>query len=179
MFFYKGIYFFIGRVYNVAMERGRTMSGKRCMFTGHRRIERQHGVQLSKRLDELIDRLVSEGYTDFCVGGAIGFDTVVALKVLEKKCQYEFIRLCLYLPCHNQDRGWSDTLKRAYYYVLKNADSVQYASEEYVTGCMQKRNRQMVDDSEICVAYCGSSSGGTAYTVAYAKKKGIDVINLY
>ena len=155
------------------------MSNRRCMFTGHRRIEERHGMYLPKKLDDLIERLISEGYTDFCVGGAIGFDTVVALKVLEKKCQYGFIRLCLYLPCRDQDRGWSDTLRRAYDYVLKNADSMQYASDEYVSGCMQKRNRQMVDDSELCVAYCGRSSGGTAYTVAYAKKKGIEVINLY
>ena len=56
------------------------MSGKRCMFTGHRRIEKQHGVQLSKRLDELIDRLISEGYTEVEVDESVSKRIVMLVK---------------------------------------------------------------------------------------------------
>ena len=152
---------------------------KVCMFTGHRKIEPRHASELTQRLDILLEELIGEGYTEFCAGGAVGFDTVAALKVIEKKKKYGFVKLNLYLPCHGQDRSWSYNMKKAYNYVLENADSISYACESYTNGCMQKRNRAMVDDSELCLAYCGSSSGGTFYTVSYAEQKGIRVINLY
>ena len=43
---------------------------------------------------------------------------------------------------------------------------------------MFKRNRYMVDHSDICVCYCTSGEGGTAYTVRYAEKKEIPIVNL-
>ena len=42
---------------------------------------------------------------------------------------------------------------------------------------MHERNRFMADNSDVLIAvYDGSEKGGTAYTVNYAKKKGLDVI---
>ena len=153
--------------------------GRICMFTGHRIIDARHISTLPQRLDELLERLISEGYTDFRGGGAMGFDTVAALKIIEKKKKYGFIKLHLYLPCHDQERGWRENAKRAYYFVLDHADSVRYASDQYTDGCMHKRNRDMVDGSDLCVAYCGSSRGGSAYTLAYAQRKGLDIVNLF
>ena len=155
------------------------MEGKICMFTGHRTINAKHLSELPRKIDGLLEKLISEGYTEFRAGGAVGFDTLAALKVLEKKRKYGFVRLHLYLPCHGQENGWSENLKKAYYYVIENADSVRYSCESYVNGCMQKRNREMVDGSSLCLAYCGRSKGGSAYTVAYAEKKGVRVINMF
>ena len=153
--------------------------GKRCMFTGHRRITKKDAVELPQKIDVLLESLIEEGYTDFCAGGAIGFDTIAALKVIDKKKKYGFIKLRLYLPCPEQANMWNGNLKKAYYYVLENADTVSYAADVYTNGCMQKRNRAMVDDSELCVAYCYASTGGTFYTLNYAEKKGKKVINMY
>jgi hypothetical protein len=36
----------------------------------------------------------------------------------------------------------------------------------------------MVHESSACIAYCKRNSGGSAYTVAYAQKMGLSVINL-
>ncbi len=155
------------------------MEGKICMFTGHRTINGRHLAGLPRRIDELLEKLISEGYTEFRAGGAVGFDTIAALKVLEKKKKYGFVRLHLYLPCHGQENGWRENLKKAYYYVIENADSVRYVSDTYVDGCMHKRNREMVDGSALCVAYCGRSKGGSAYTVDYARKRGLRVINMF
>ena len=55
---------------------------------------------------------------------------------------------------------------------------VRYTSVEYTRGCMHKRNRHLVDHSGVCVAYLTESRGGTAYTVDYARKNGVPVINL-
>ncbi len=151
-----------------------------CMFTGHRKISVSVMGELSDRLDALIEKLISEGYHSFCAGGALGFDTLAALKVIEKKKKYGFIKLYLYLPCRGQELSWSDGMKKVYYYAVKNADQVKYSCETYVTGCMQKRNREMVAASQLCVAYCDiNSGGGSDYTVKYAQKSKIPVINLY
>ena len=150
---------------------------KACMFTGHRYIGAKDVARIPEWLDEQIESLIEQGYTDFCAGGALGFDTLAALKVIEKKEKYGFIKLHLYLPCRTQEKGWSDSLKRAYYYILGKADSTRYASEDYTKWCMQKRNRDMVDAADVCLAYCKKSTGGTRYTLTYAEKKGIKVIN--
>lgn len=43
---------------------------------------------------------------------------------------------------------------------------------------MFRRNRYLVDNSSICIAYLTKNKGGTAYTVDYAKKLGVTVINI-
>lgn len=155
------------------------MNSKICCFTGHRQIPEELVVRLPSRLDSLLERLIAEGYREFRCGGAQGFDTIAALKVLEKKKIYgESIRLCLYLPCKDQTRGWSESAKRAYSMVLERADEVHYTSEIYTRSCMHARNRALVDGSDLCVALCLSSHGGTAYTVSYAKSHSLPVIML-
>lgn len=153
--------------------------GKICCFTGHRQIPSELVVRLPERLDDLLEQLIADGYREFRCGGAQGFDTIAALKVLEKKKRYgEDIRLCLYLPCKDQTRGWSESAKRAYSMVLERADEVKFAADAYNSGCMHARNRGLVDGSDLCVAYCLSSHGGTAYTVLYARKQSVPVIML-
>lgn len=154
------------------------MQRKICMFTGHRHIEHESIKALPAAVDALLERLIAEGYGDFRCGGAQGFDTIVALKVLEKRKKYPDIKLHLYLPCRDQTEHWSEMAKCAYKIALDAADSVIYTSDKYVSGCMHARNRALVTGSHLCVAYCCSASGGTAYTVAYAQKLGIEVINL-
>lgn len=58
------------------------------------------------------------------------------------------------------------------------ADQVIYTSEEYTRGCMHKRNRYLVDHSSICICYLTEDHGGTAYTVKYADKRHLQIINL-
>ena len=152
---------------------------KICMFTGHRNINARHTNTLAESVDQLLEKLIEEGYTEFRTGGAVGFDTLVALKLLEKKRKYGFIKLHLFLPCRDQDKGWKDNLRSVYHFVLEQADSIRYTSESYFSGCMHKRNREMVKGSELCVAYCGRTTGGTAYTVNYARKNGLRVINIF
>ena len=155
------------------------MKAKICMFTGHRSIRSSHMSVLPERLAQLLEDLINEGYTEFRTGGAIGFDTLAALKVLEKREKHPEVKLHLYLPCRDQDKLWGDNLKEAYRYILERADSVRYCSDSYNRGCMYKRNRDMVDGADICVAYCGSHTGGSAYTMSYAEKKGLRIINTF
>ncbi len=167
-------------VYNICRNEGSEgVADKICMFTGHRTIDVSKLPELTRRLDELIETLINDGYNVFCAGGAVGFDTLAELKILEKKKKYNFIRLCLYLPCKGQEKKWSEGMKQIYFYVLAQADEINYSCEHYMAGCMQKRNREMADACDICVAYCGSDTGGSRYTVNYAIRNGKKVINLF
>ena len=51
-------------------------------------------------------------------------------------------------------------------------------SDQYEPGCMQRRNRYLVDNSAVCVAFCESDTGGAAYTLAYAQKQGLRIIRV-
>lgn len=98
--------------------------------------------------------------------------------VLELKTEYPQIRLILVLPCFSQADRWSDKDKTVYDDIKRRADKVVYTSQEYFRGCMQKRNRHLVDNSSICICYLTENTGGTAYTVDYAVQNGLEVINM-
>ena len=69
-------------------------------------------------------------------------------------------------------------MKKEYADVLSKADRIVYTSASYTKGCMHKRNRHLVDYSGYCVAYLTEKSGGTAYTVDYARENGLRIVNL-
>ena len=111
------------------------MERKVCMFTGHRTIATSDLFALPARLDFLIEKLINDGYTDFRCGGAQGFDTIAALKVLEKRKKYPHIKLHLFLPCKDQADRWSENARCAYFMILDAADSVKYEVDVYTKGC--------------------------------------------
>lgn len=152
------------------MDKNRT-----CFFTGHRDIPEYVQHLINTKLLKTIDELYGKGYVNFICGGAVGFDTMAAKAVLERKKELD-IRLVLYLPCKDQDKKFSPKQKAEYQAILESADEVLVMYEHYVRGCMHARNRKMADDSSKCVAFCTEKTGGTAYTVNYADKKGIEII---
>ena len=138
-----------------------------CCFTGHRHIPEDERPHLYAALRQIIRELVTtDGITTFYSGGAQGFDTLAAMTVLEARESFPEIRLVVVLPYANQVDRWSA------------ADEVICLADRYYTGCMFVRNRYLVDHSSLCVSYQTKQTGGTAYTVKYALKKGVKVINL-
>ena len=51
-------------------------------------------------------------------------------------------------------------------------------SERYVPGCMQRRNRYLVDHASLLIAAYDGSSGGTRNTIQYAISRGLDIVDL-
>ena len=121
---------------------------------------------------------IEQGYRYFGAGGALGFDTLAAQTVLELKSEYPEIKLILVLPCKNQTRGWEQADIEEYEQLEAAADKVVYTSKAYYSGCMHKRNRHLVDYSSLCICYLTEQSGGTAYTVNYARSQGLKIINV-
>lgn len=147
-------------------------------FTGHREIPLLQLPKTKKNLEFTIEEAIQNGYLYFGAGGALGFDTLAAKTVLKLRKQYPQIKLILVLPCKTQTRGWRQKDIDEYESIMEQADKVVYTSENYFNGCMQKRNRHLVDGSSLCIAYLTKESGGTAYTVNYAKKNGLNIINI-
>lgn len=87
-------------------------------------------------LEVEIEHLISLGVTSFCAGGALGFDTLSAGKILGFKKRFPQIKLVLVLPCKTQTNGWSEANKSEYNFILERADEIIYTSEKYYTGCM-------------------------------------------
>ena len=84
---------------------------------------------------------------------AIGFDMIAAELVLELKKKYSFITLECAIPCKEQDKLWRQEQKERYTNILSQADNVTYVSDRpYFDGCMQKRNKYMVDNSSMLIA---------------------------
>ena len=129
-------------------------------------------------MKETLEDLIDNGYCYFGAGGALGFDTIAAQTVLGLKKKHPEIKLILVLPCKNQTRGWEEKDVSVYESIIEQADKVVYTQEHYDRGCMFKRNRHLVDNSSVCVAYLTEEKGGTAYTVNYANQKGVKVINI-
>ena len=148
-------------------------------FTGHRDIAPADAVRLPGQLERVIRELYARGAREFRAGGALGFDMVAALKVLTMRDELTDLRLVLVLPCRDQTAKWNEPSVRTYRYIEQRADEVKYLFDRYIDGCMLERDRCLVTGSDVCVAYCAKSTGGTAYTFTYALKNGLEVINLY
>lgn len=129
-------------------------------------------------LEKIIIKYINEGYRYFGAGGALGFDTLAAETVLRLKNKYPYIKLILVLPCLSQTKGWNKTDIEKYNFIKAQADKVVYTSQEYTSDCMFKRNRHLVNQSSLCICYLSKNSGGTAYTVAYAKKNKLKIENI-
>ncbi len=155
------------------------MKEKTACFTGHRKIPPEQKEEITRRLKEALIELISRGgYLYFGTGGALGFDTMAEQAVLSLKKEYPQIKLILVLPCKSQANSWSTEDKEIYQEIIDKADKVVYTSQEYFRGCMQKRNRHLVDYSSVCVCYLTKDTGGSAYTVRYAISKGLRIENV-
>ena len=148
-------------------------------FTGHRSINEKDLPRLTQRLNETIEALIKQGVVFFGAGGAIGFDALASLAVLNHRKQYPAVKLIMVLPCINQDERFSAADKQTYRHLLDAADKIKYVSEQsYFDGCMEKRNLHLVQHSGVCVAYMKHGRSGTSQTVRLAREHGLTVINL-
>ena len=50
--------------------------------------------------------------------------------------------------------------------------------QQYSPGCMPRRTRYMVDHASLLIAAFDGSPGGTRYTVEYAMRRGLEIVDL-
>ena len=145
-----------------------------CAVTGHRIVENDLDREY---LTNIFTQLLEKGFDTFLIGMALGFDSECfnILQQLKSKSQLKIIAC---IPCENQDYKYTFWQKEQYRKMLEKADEKVYISKEYNMYCMQKRNRFMVDNASVLIAYLRREKTGTSYTVNYALRQNVSVINV-
>ena len=134
--------------------------------------------KIEKQLDKIIEKLYQKGVIFYGTGGSYGFDMLAERAVIRARNRHNEMKLILVLPCKEQDKYWTEDNKAAFAEIKNQADKIVYLSENYSKGCMHRRNRHLVDFSGYCIAYLSENSGGTAYTVDYARQNSLEIFNL-
>lgn len=150
-------------------------------FTGHRDLTNTEVSMLAVKLAQLLKLLIQNRRLQYCyAGGAIGFDTLASLTVLNLQKTYPELKLNLILPCTGQESKWSLDQRKIYDNIKQRANNVRILSPFFYNGCMQARNKELLLSSDLCIAYLrhDTSVGGSLNTVIQATKLGIPVINL-
>lgn len=146
-------------------------------FTGHRaeslpwRFNEtdQRCILLKAALNDSIRRAYCEGKRTFLSGMATGTDTYAAEAVLCARKEFPDIRLVCVFPCPSNDPRALE--------IASLADQCIILSQEYCPGCMQLRNRFLVENSSLIIAcYDGRSEGGTYHTLCLAQDKGLRIL---
>lgn len=146
---------------------------KTCCFTGHRELNQIQVESITFTLYRTINDLVERGYTHFISGFADGADLLCAEVVSQFKKINSNISLEAAIPNRDRLNYKSEKFKN----LLDKCDNITVLQEKYHKGCFDKRNRYMVDQSDIVVAiWDGRESGGTYNTISYAQSKGKKVI---
>ena len=156
-----------------------------CAFTGHRPSKfpwkydeaDSRCVALKSALAEQIRLLADAGVTQFLSGMAQGTDSWSALSVLALREKNPAVKLHCILPCREQANKWTASSRDLYRSILERADSIVYVSRKYHANCMLDRNRFMVEHaSTVLAVYNGERRSGTAATLRYANKMGLEII---
>ena len=148
-------------------------------FTGHRTLPPLRSAayrQLVAATGGAIRRAYERGARKFYCGGAEGFDLLAGKLVLLEQTRHCDIRLILLLPYTGFGDRFTAQDRTELQRQKKGAEEMVFLSSHYFPGCMAIRNKQLVEDADLCIAYLNRTPSGTAQTVGFAREKGIDVI---
>ena len=157
-----------------------------CCFTGHRPEKLPWGcderdercVKLKEELACHLEGLYLAGLRHFICGMARGCDFYFAEAVLRLRQKYPDVTLEAALPCDSQSSAWPADERRRYDHLLAECDEVTFVAHRYSPGCMQRRNRYMVDSSSVLLAVFNGTAGGTMQTILYAQRSGLKLITM-
>lgn len=149
---------------------------RQCVaFTGHRSYNGERYDMLLTTIRELYN----EGYTTFLSGMALGFDMAAAEAVISLRRELPALRLISVIPFEGQQRGFPQQERERFERIVATADQSITLLPQYDIRAYHNRNDFLVENSSAVIAYFTGESGGTAYTVRKATKRGLRLINLH
>lgn len=107
-------------------------------------------------------------------GMALGWDQAVAAA-----CVVLGIPFIAAVPFPNQHVRWPPEAQARYRRLLDKASATTIISDAYGQKTMQLRNQWMVDRADKMLALWNGSWGGTFNCLEYARKKGVEIENLW
>lgn len=144
-------------------------------FIGHSKIsgERRLRLRLKEALIEIIQEKKEERVTFYC-GGYGDFDLLCGSVLFELRKEGFALESFYITPYLDSDRRLSDQS------FLQQYDGVIYPPLESTPPrfAIVKRNRWIVDESDLLLTYVLYSFGGAAQTRAYAERKGKRILNI-
>ena len=155
-----------------------------CCFTGYREYKLPWGSdendprcrKLQQQIFDAVDAVYADGIRHFICGMARGVDTYCAEIVLALRPQYPDLTLEAAIPCPSQCGGWTPDQQARWHAIVDRCDFETVVQDRYGPGCMQRRNRYMVDHAARLIAVFDGQDGGTRRTVEYALRSGLEVV---
>ena len=135
-------------------------------FIGHSEIYRLDEAKLKK----VIENSIKQGARFFLNGGMGSFDYACARIVKELQKEYPDIKNELVIPYLTFQPRSMDCFDSSVY-----PDGFE---KYHFKSAIPARNKWMVDHSQCAICYVNHDWGGAIQTYEYAKKKGIQIINL-
>lgn len=171
------------------MERGmEAVRGRQsaCCFTGHRpgklpwryNEEDPQCVALKRRMMDAVEAAYEEGFRHFLCGMALGCDLYFCECTAVLRARHPEVTLEAAIPCPAQADAWPEEERERYRALVSACDYETLISAKYTPDCMQRRDRYMVDHASMLIAAYDGTVGGTQYTIQYAMRRGIPVVDL-
>lgn len=157
-----------------------------CCFTGHRpgklpwRYDEADPrcLTLKRRMMDAVELAYEQGYRHFLCGMAMGCDLYFCECVLALREAHPDVTVEAAIPCPTQADAWPVSQRERYARLVAACDFETMVSEKYSATCMQRRDRYMVDHASFLIAAFDGSAGGTRYTVEYAMKRGLYIVDI-
>ncbi|MCD8357326.1 MAG: DUF1273 domain-containing protein [Clostridia bacterium] len=157
-----------------------------CCFSGYRPEKMPQNIQegsaafanMLQRLRQAICQASDDGYRHFLSGMSRGFDLWAAEIVLELQAQGYAIDLWAAIAYPGMHQYWEPRWQERYNIVLSKAAKIFPVFGQYTQECYTVRDRFLVEQSSRCICFFDGTPGGTAYTVNYARRSGLIIVNL-
>ena len=157
-----------------------------CCFSGHRaeklpwryNEDMPECVALKALIADMLTEAYAAGFRRFYCGMASGSDMYFGEAVALLREMHDDVSLDAVIPFRGQERYWPKEQRERYARLAERCDSVTVLHDAYRPGCMQERNRYMVDRSSLLLAVYDEKPGGTHNTVRYAEKRRLTIVVL-
>ena len=155
-----------------------------CCFSGHRPAKLPWGTNetdprclaLKEELAARLEGVCEAGYRHFICGMAAGCDLYFAEAVIALRRERPEITLEAAIPCDGQAENWPEPPRRRYEALGPDCDAAPALQHPYTPGCMQRRNRYMLERSSLLLACSSGQPGGTRSTILEAMREGLRVV---
>ena len=143
---------------------------KTCTGFGHREIYKD----ITNEMYQAVTAAIELGCEEFLCGGYGAFDRQFAACVYraKQKFPHKNIKLSLVLPYLKQLPQGENSI----YDELVFPEQIE---NTYPKGAIKKRNRWMVEHSDMVICYITNCFGGAYEAVKYARRRGVRICNLY